>query len=273
MPITTPDFALADYRGDKDHFKHILDHLFIPAIKKAELEPIPPTTKGSEIIHGEVVKNIETSDLVLCDISCLNPNVFFELGIRTALNKAVCLVKDNITKDVPFDTNAINHHEYRCHLNIWENEKEIEKLYQHLKDTIERSDNKNSLWKYFSITSRAESLSQATEGTDKYDYLVMQMDAVRRQLEYLNDAKKEEIPDTRIGKRDLDALYQIQLLKLIATEQEISLNESWIHYNSRARSIELWIPRGALNYKQLDILNTRADTYGLKLRVYEEPKE
>ena len=108
MPISTPSNLLTSYGGDNKHFTHVLDHLFIPSINLAELKPIKPIAKGSEVIHGEIVKNIETADLVLCDMSALNANVFFELGIRTALNKSVCLVRDDVTSDVPFDTTIVN---------------------------------------------------------------------------------------------------------------------------------------------------------------------
>ena len=53
MPITTPNDKLEDYNNDKDHFKHVLDHLFIPAIEKAGFEPKSPITKGSSLIQGE----------------------------------------------------------------------------------------------------------------------------------------------------------------------------------------------------------------------------
>ena len=48
---------------------------------------MPPTASGSDLIHAKIIKNLETADLVLCDMSALNPNVFFEFGMRTALNK------------------------------------------------------------------------------------------------------------------------------------------------------------------------------------------
>ena len=110
MPITTPEAMAPLYGGDKDHFQHVLDHLFKPAIEKAGLTPVPPAAEGSDVIHAEIIKNIEKADLVLCDMSCLNPNVFFELGIRTAVDKPVCMVKDELTPKVPFDTGIINHH-------------------------------------------------------------------------------------------------------------------------------------------------------------------
>ena len=104
------------YSNDADHFRHVLDHLFIPALEKIKMNPIRPIAEGSDLIHAEIIKNLEKADLVLCDASCLNPNVFYELGIRTALDKPVAIVRDDMTPKIPFDTTIINHHTYESAL-------------------------------------------------------------------------------------------------------------------------------------------------------------
>jgi hypothetical protein len=118
MPITTPEKLLVEYKGDPDHFSHVLEHLFIPALKKAGFDPIPPKSIGSDIIQAEIIKHLASSELVLCDMSILNPNVFSEFGIRTALNKSVALVVDDKTERVPFDTSIINFHKYKSSLDV-----------------------------------------------------------------------------------------------------------------------------------------------------------
>ena len=82
MPITTPNAGLPDYQNDKDHFSHVLEYLLVPSIEKAGLEAIRPLATGGDVIHGVIIQNLESTDLVLCDMSTLNANVFFELGIR-----------------------------------------------------------------------------------------------------------------------------------------------------------------------------------------------
>jgi hypothetical protein len=139
MPISTPDQFIEKYRDGKEHFRHVLECLFMPAIREVGYNPIPPIAKGSDLIHAEIVANLETSNLVLCDMSCLNPNVFFEFGIRCALNKPVCVVKDEITTKVPFDTAILNHQEYQSSLNPWDLETEIKSLMDHLTTSAERS--------------------------------------------------------------------------------------------------------------------------------------
>ena len=183
MPISTPDDLLNNYSNDKDHFHHVLEHLLIPSIEKVDLKPISPKTKGSELIHSEIIKNIEIADLVLCDMSTLNPNVFFELGIRTALNKPVCLIKDDATLKIPFDTSIINYHTYKSALNPWTLDKEIEALSNHIEESLKRSNDTNSLWKYFSLNSTAHSVEPEKGMEGRMDFLAMQFEALRKQLQ------------------------------------------------------------------------------------------
>lgn len=183
MPITTPENLLHSYSNDKDHFKHLLDHLFLPAIKAAGLDPIPPIAKGAELIHGEIIKNLELSDLVLCDMSILNPNVFFELGIRTALNKTVCLVRDDKTKTIPFDIGVINHHIYDSTLAPWTIALEVQKLSAHIEASLASMPNANVLWFYFSMSLRAAPTEAKGSIEDKVAYLNVQFEGLRRRLE------------------------------------------------------------------------------------------
>jgi len=146
MPISTPDLMLQKYRDGKDHFKHVLHCLFTPSVEKAGYQPIPPIAKGADLIHAGIVRNLETAEIVLCDMSCLNPNVFFEFGIRTSLNKPVCVVKDELAEEIPFDTAILNYHEYKSTLEPWELEAEIKALSEHVVASAERSKNENTLW-------------------------------------------------------------------------------------------------------------------------------
>jgi hypothetical protein len=74
MPVSTPR-SYAEKFTDPDHFAHVLEYLFTPALLEAGLEVIPPTAIGSEMIHADIIRNLEQADFVLCDLSSLNPNV------------------------------------------------------------------------------------------------------------------------------------------------------------------------------------------------------
>lgn len=198
MPISTPDPSL--YHGDVDHFQHVLDHLFIPAVKAAGMAPIPPLAQGADVIQAEIIKHLETADLVLCDISTLNANVFFELGIRTALNKPMCIVRDEHTPRIPFDTTIVNHHTYNSTLHAWHLDGEMNALRDHLTASLERSDGKNGLWKYFGLTKRAEPSGVTQDTDDRLALLSAQVESLIRERTNSEDipksTKRAEEPTT-----------------------------------------------------------------------------
>jgi len=190
MPLTTPARYVEAYKGDTNHFIHVLEHLFKPAIEAAGMTPIPPISKGAEVIHGGIIRNLETADLVLCDMSILNPNVFFELGIRTALNKSVAMIRDSVTEPVPFDTTIINYHPYNSRLDPWILPKEIEILTKHLKACMDKPEG-NSLWRYFSMTQQADVPNEKPGVEEKLGFLLKQMAGIKKQINALEGCFKK----------------------------------------------------------------------------------
>jgi hypothetical protein len=178
----------------------------MPAIEKAGYTPISPLAKGAELIHAGIIKNIERADLVLCDMSTLNPNVFFEFGIRTAVNKPVCIVKDEKTVSPPFDTGILNYHDYFSELRPWNEHEQLEKLVKHIQESARGSNGQNELWKYFGLSTRAElTLGKATEN-DKIELLSFKVDGLLRKLEQDRPKTVEVIPEMhektlRVGQR------------------------------------------------------------------------
>src|SRR5207302_931691 len=123
--------------------------------------------QGADVMTAEIIKNLESADMVLCDISTWNPNVFFELGIRTALNKPVCIVKDAKTERPPFDIAGLNYHSYSDGLYQWEFPTQLDELSAHLIASWERSSGENTLWKRFGLTIRAEPLDSRPPSKDE----------------------------------------------------------------------------------------------------------
>ena len=60
---------------------------------------------------NRIIENIYSSDIVICDVSCKNANVMFELGMRLAFDKPTIIIKDDST-GYSFDTSLIEHLEY-----------------------------------------------------------------------------------------------------------------------------------------------------------------
>lgn len=57
---------------------------------------------GVSSITRTIIKKIFNADIVIVDISTLNPNVMFELGLRLSLPKMTIIIKDDETT-LPFD--------------------------------------------------------------------------------------------------------------------------------------------------------------------------
>ena len=170
MPISTAIDLKADYGDDPDHFKHVLDYLFKPALEYAKYDMIPPSVLNSQVIQAEIIHNLEVADLVLCDISQGNANVFFELGIRVALDRPVALVKDSKTSVIPFDNALVNCHTYDARIVPWRLEAEIKKLAQFVQSA--GTQERNALWKYFGITQRANAPKPGDPVQGKLDLIL-----------------------------------------------------------------------------------------------------
>lgn len=179
MPITTPDHLLDMYKDDDNHFSHVLDCLFTPALKNAGFEPVSPKSTGSDVIQADIIKQLSNCELVLCDMSILNPNVFFEFGIRTALNKPVALVIDDKTKNIPFDTSIINFHKYSSSLDAWSIETEINTLAEHVRNAYKKTKDYNALWKYFGVAQTGMFKPEEASLGEKIDLLMQEVAALK----------------------------------------------------------------------------------------------
>jgi hypothetical protein len=182
MPITTPPKFVDIYKGDNDHFNHVLEHLLIPAVEEAGFEPVPPKREGSNIIHADIIKDLSDCELVLCDMSILNPNVFFEFGIRTALDKPVALVVDDKTKPIPFDTGIINYYPYDGSLTAWTIDEQKKKLAKHIQEAYKKSEGHNALWKHFGVAQIGTFKPEDAEVGEKIDFLMNKISALETQL-------------------------------------------------------------------------------------------
>lgn len=155
MPIATRDHEVERYDGDDEHWIHVMETIHVPAVEAAGFRAIRPVASGSHMIHGEIIKHLSFSDIVLCDLSSHNPNVFFELGVRTSLNKPVALVRDEHTS-LPFDTSGLNTHQYSSTLRGWDIGDQIKSMAKHLRESDQSCRGGNPLWRHFGLTISAD---------------------------------------------------------------------------------------------------------------------
>lgn len=189
MPITTPPGWEKEYADGKEHFAHVLEYLFVPAVEQAGFDPIRPSAEGSTVIPATIISYLDTADLVLCDLSILNPNVIFEFGVRTAMDKPLALVRDDKELKIPFDFQDLHHHKYRSSLALWDIKQEIKALAGHVRKTYGDSAGRNHYWKVFGF--RVASVLKATQPTseDKLE-LILQMVSALAQKSDLEDEER-----------------------------------------------------------------------------------
>ncbi len=122
------------------HFKRVYDYLFKPACTEAGFEPFraDDEMKTNHIII-DILKRVIESDMVLCDISSRNPNVFYELGIRQAFNLPVTIVRDNKTPRV-FDIQGLRDIEYDINLRVDTISPKKDEIKETLKNTYNKSE-------------------------------------------------------------------------------------------------------------------------------------
>ncbi|BFU60748.1 MULTISPECIES: nucleotide-binding protein [Rodentibacter] len=71
--------------------------------------------QDADIIQATIIQNLFESDVVICDMTLHNPNVFFELGLRIAFRKPCIVIQEEGTKP-PFDVSSIRYIPYPCKL-------------------------------------------------------------------------------------------------------------------------------------------------------------
>lgn len=273
MPISVPEEQLGQYRDGADHFTHVLTCLHIPAVQRAGFEAIPPISDGSELIHAEIIDKLEKSEHVLCDMSCLNPNVFFEWGIRTSLNKPVAVVRDELVKKVPFDAGILNHVDYNSAIEAWDLEDQITKLAEHIRTAFDKSDGKNALWKHFGtkMASLVEAVPYKSDNlsADSLELILEHVESLGRQF---GELRKAVVPKSRQLGRPLSDIMAIDPSRadtgaVKAELEAVFFGGALVHVDTTTRRIKA-IVRGKQNLAMEENAFKIAHQYRYELKVY-----
>ena len=163
------------------------------AIKAAEFTPLLVSdADDSGIIQHRIVQNIYDNEMIVCDVSCKNPNVLFELGMRLAYDKPTIIIMDNDTP-YSFDTAPIEHLTYPRNLNYYDILDFKEKLTQKIKATYESYLNQtaNTFLKNFGEFRVASIEHREGEINDvilsRLEYLSGQIDRINAAI-YISDS-------------------------------------------------------------------------------------
>ena len=168
----------------------------------------------------------------------------------------------------------------------WIVKNEIEKLARHISESFTKSNNCNSLWKYFSLKSIATPPEKLGGDAEKIDYLTMQVDAIRQQLNESSERKSEE-STLDLFSKTVNKKLKENIIKGFSQENEVpsfveGLTNLLAKYQTTALDLNLKIQRNfegnrilVFPYKSLETFPLEAfkelhiflDSCGVQLQV------
>ncbi|WP_220485856.1 hypothetical protein [Psychromonas sp. SR45-3] len=158
------------------------------------------------IIHKRIIQNLYDNPIVVCDVSCKNPNVMFELGLRLAFDKPTIIVKDDKTS-YSFDTSAIEHLEYPRDLRFSQIVEFKEKLADKIRATYKKSTtdtNYTTFLKHFGEFKVAKIDKKEVSGQE---FILEELRSLKRSI-----SRMERAPIHRkIGRMSMDSDIDICL--------------------------------------------------------------
>ena len=178
---------IANQEGyDDGHFSRVYEYVIKPAIKTAGFEPIrADEVQQTNYIIIDILKKIVNADMVVCDLSSRNPNVLYELGIRQAFNKPVCLIKDQITNRM-FDIQGFRDVEYDHTLRIDKVNEAINELATAIKSTYEnKSSDVNSIVQLLGISEAI--LDKGTDLSPESTLILQAINSMNEKILNLSD--------------------------------------------------------------------------------------
>lgn len=95
-----------DGSGNFYDFDKVYRVIIQRAIRNVNMQPLrADETEGSRVIHADMFKDLRDRPVVIVDLSLLNANVFYELGIRHVMSPSgtVLMANEETVKKLPFD--------------------------------------------------------------------------------------------------------------------------------------------------------------------------
>lgn len=116
-----------------EEYKDLFELIIVPALEIFDFQ----VRRGDHFVSEEriddsVIKNIQTADICICDISTPNPNVYYELGRRDETGKPVLLLKKKGTPQAPVDIANRRFFEYE-----WEGRYAIREAQNHIRSFVQ----------------------------------------------------------------------------------------------------------------------------------------
>jgi len=182
----------------------------------------PDLTDGPVDLHTQILENLEKSDIVVADIAFNNPNVFYELTIRMALNKPIVIIQSSKNK-IPFDIISLSVISFD-----WADSDKRASVIEKIKSQINSfKENKQSSNRVAELIKRNQIINNET-GKKKIDKEIEELNSKKFLLK--NEIKKLEDQKLYLGSIDVNNIIS----KIESIEKNLdsfdSLKTNSVHY-------------------------------------------
>lgn len=168
MPFSVREHDLGRYGDDKNHWSEVYQGLIVPAVEAAGLKcERDDEDVSSRLIAEHIWRKLENADVVLCDLSAHNPNVYLELGWALRADKRFVLIKDDVTT-FSFDLNQFHTFEYSHRLQPLAVRQSVKNLSTVIDATLADTEKRYSMVARMSLQAAAE---RASKGNLEMDVL------------------------------------------------------------------------------------------------------
>ena len=111
--VLMPFGEKTDAAGQKIDFDEIYDYVIKPALEEMKITVIRcDEIPNAGSIHRDMLQHILWDDLAVVDLTTLNPNVFYELGVRHAVRRSGTILLRKKGTNIPFDIRGMRTFEY-----------------------------------------------------------------------------------------------------------------------------------------------------------------
>ena len=161
------------------------------------------------VIQKRIIQNIYDNPIVVCDVSCKNPNVMFELGMRLAFDKPTIIIKDDKTS-YTFDTSNIEHLEYPRDLRFNKIIEFKEKLKDKILATIKATSENKNYTTFLGHFGKFNVANIETKDISKEDYIIEELNelklVINKNTRHLNMQKRQEENSSIIDSTLIEAI-------------------------------------------------------------------
>lgn len=197
------------------------------------------------VIHNRIIENIYSSDIVICDVSCKNANVMFELGMRLAFDKPTIIIKDDET-GYSFDTSLIEHLEYPRDLRFTTILKFKENLGKKLKATHQKAKNDPNYSTFLKHFGKYKIATLDEKEVTSDTFILNAIEELRRDMRFIRNQTAHETENV-IRRRPINISSLIGDIKISESDRKKfkSIVQNYLKENSirlRPKEMDIELP-------------------------------